>query len=358
MSTTIAPPPKKICLLRLSSIGDVCHAVSMVQAIQRQYPDAQITWILGKGEATLVGDLAGVETIVYDKKQGWAGLMAVREALRGKRFDVLLHMQIALRASLVSLLVRARLRIGFDKARAGEGQWLFTNHRIAPQLHAHVLDSFKAFAAEIGVADYHPEWDIPVSEQDQAFAAAQITDDCPTLAIVPAASKAERNWPSEYYAAMADYAAGKGFKIVLCGGPTELEQLLGAQITQASNTDITNLIGKTSLKQLLAVLRRASLVLAPDTGPAHMAVTQGTPVIGLYCHSNPRRTGPYLSQDYVINHYDQLCLEQHGKPWQELPWGTRVKGAELMRGIQPSEVEAMFEHVVAERKLLTTEKPG
>ncbi len=324
----------------------------MVQAIQRHYPKTRITWILGKVEAMLVGDLPGIETVVYDKSQGWHGLMAVRKELRGKRFDVLLHMQVAIRASVVSLFVRARRRIGFDHARAKEGQWLFINERIEAQRHAHVFDGFKAFAASLGVPDYEPAWEIPIAEADSSFAVQQIADNTPTFVITPAASKAERNWPGERYAAIANHAAARGFQIVICGGPTTMERDLAEQIIKHTNVEVNNLVGKTTLKQLLAVLARASLVLAPDTGPGHMANTQGTPVIGLYCHSNPRRTGPYLSQDYVVNHYDQLCLQQHGKPWEEMAWGTRVKGAELMSGITVDEVKVMFDRLVTEQQLL------
>lgn len=114
---------------------------------------------------------------------------------------------------------------------------------------------------------------------------------------------------------------------------------------------VSDLIGHTTLKQLLALLERTGLLLAPDTGPVHMAVALGVPVIGLYCHSNPRRTGPYHYREYVVNHYDRLCEERRGAPWQQLPWGGRIKGHGLMAGIRPEEVVAMFERVVAEQQL-------
>jgi heptosyltransferase I len=351
MSSLPFDAPRSICLLRLSSIGDVCHAVATVQAIQRTYPGVPITWILGKVEATLLQGLPDVEIIVYDKKRGWQGIEDVRQQLKRRRFDVLLHMQVALRASLLSLFIRANRKIGFDRNRASEGQWLFTNRRIARQTHAHVLESFQAFAAAIGVPPPpHPLWQIPVSEQDENNARALIGDQCEALVIVPAASKAERNWTIAGYAALADHAAKLGMKVLLCGGPTDLERALGEGIMGAvKHAKIDNQIGKSSLKQLLAILARARVVLAPDTGPAHMAVTQGTPVVGLYCHSNPRRTGPYLWPQYVINHYDRLCEQQYGKPWQALPWGTRVKGDNLMAEITVEEVIKVFDRLLAEQ---------
>ena len=93
-------------------------------------------------------------------------------------------------------------------------------------------------------------------------------------------------------------------------------------------------------------------MIAPDTGPAHMAVTVGTPVIGLYAHSNPARTGPYLYQDYIVEVYHQNLQQQYGKPAAQLPWGRRVKGNQLMAQITTEAVIAMFERVVAEQKLI------
>ena len=123
---------------------------------------------------------------------------------------------------------------------------------------------------------------------------------------------------------------------------------LGSDIQTTAQSALTSLIGQTSLKQMLALLKRASLVIAPDTGPAHMAVTQGTPVIGLYAHSNPRRTGPYLYQDYLVEVYHKHLLKQHGKADSQLPWGARVKGKDLMMDIPIEAVIEQFDKVCSD----------
>ena len=343
-----------ICILRLSAIGDVCHGVSAVQAIQKAYPNAKITWVIGKIEAMLLEGLPGVEFVIFDKKQGKAAFKGLKETFKGQKFDVLLNMQVALRAGFVARCIPAKVKIGFDRARSKELHSLFINKRIAPQSEAHVLEGFKGFAKAIGVADYKPKWDMPYTAQDQAVADELLTPQYLTdklFVISPAASKAQRNWLPERYAALADYAYEQGFKVVLTGGPTELEINLANKIIEHSNTAILNLVGKTKLKELLCVLKRGSLVLAPDTGPAHMAVTVGTPVIGLYAHSNPKRTGPYLYQDYVVEVYHQNLLKKTGKIAAQLPWGTRVKGDDLMSQITIDAVKTMFDHVVKNESL-------
>ncbi|MCT8875311.1 MAG: ADP-heptose--LPS heptosyltransferase I [Shewanella oneidensis] len=332
-----------LCLLRLSAIGDVCHAVAMVQAIQRQYPQLKITWVIGKLEYQLLKHLPGIEFVIFDKSQGWRSYFNLHKALRGRRFDVLLHMQVALRATLASLAISAKVRVGFDRARAKEGQWLVTNHRVEPLAQPHVLDGFMGFAKAIGVSDITPSWNIPVPQADTEFAQRQIADGEKVLVICAAASKAERNWLPERYAAVAQHAVNKGYRVILCGGPTALEKALADDIANACSAKLDNLVGKTSLTQLLALLKRANLVLAPDTGPAHMAVTQGTPVIGLYAHSNPGRTGPYLSQQYVVSAYQEAIASQQSG---EVKWGTRAKGEHLMALISVEAVIEKFDQVI------------
>ncbi|MDF2179272.1 glycosyltransferase family 9 protein [Aliiglaciecola sp. CAU 1673] len=322
---------KSICILRLSAIGDVCHAVAMVQRVRDQWPETAITWVIGKVEHQLIGDMPGIRFVVFDKKRGRQAYRDLKAELAQDYFDALLVMQVALRANLAAKQIRAKHKIGFDWQRSKEFHWLFTDKRIAPQRHAHVLDGFMAFADAIGVPKVDkPRWDIPISEADMAWAQAKRKELGPFIIISPAASKAERNWLPERYAAVANYLSEKGFAVVLCGGPAKLDRDSADGILQHTVAIREDLVGKTNLKQLLALLGQAELVIAPDTGPAHMATAVNTPVIGLYAHSNPRRTGPYLSQALVASVYDEIIAEQKDKPWDALPWGTRAKGPDLM----------------------------
>ena len=325
---------KKICLMRLSAIGDVCHAAALVNRIQTHWPEADITWVIGKIEYQLVRLMPGVRFVVFDKSQGKAAVAKLKADLADTTFDALLMMQVALRANLASRVIKAKTRIGFDWARSKELHWLFVNKRVAPHKHAHVLDGFMDFADALGVPPVEkPAWNIPVSEEDKAWAASKAEQFGDFVVISPAASKAERNWLPERYAGIANHLQNKGKSVVLCGGPGALDRQTADAIL-ACNAQITaNLTGETSLHQLLALLAHAQLVIAPDTGPAHMATTVGTPVIGLYAHSNPRRTGPYNDNDKVVSVYDQCIEAQRGKPWQSLPWGARAKGQDLMAKI-------------------------
>lgn len=329
---------KSVCILRLSAIGDVCHALALVNVLKARWPECAITWVLGKAEAQLMAGLDGVELVVFDKKAGFKGMKAVWQQLKGRRFDALLHMQIALRASLLSTGIKAERRIGFDRSRAGEGQWLFTRESIARPEGYHVLDNFLEFARYLGIDDPRPNWQLPVPQQALEKAKELIPDGKKTLVICHSASKPQRAWLAERYAAVADWAVGEGIRVLLCGGPAPAELALGKAIEEEASEKLVNFTGQTDLKTLWAILGRASAVLAPDTGPTHMASSQKVPTVGLYAHSNPRRTGPYNHQKLVVNRYDANILAQTAKPWTELPWGQRAKGDHLMAGIGVDEV--------------------
>ena len=241
---------RSLCVLRLSAIGDVCHAVAMVQAIQKQYPQLEITWVIGKVEFQLVKHLPNINFVLFDKSQGWQSYLDLKTKLASQRFDVLLHMQVALRASIASLMIRADIKVGFDKARAKEGQWLFTNHKVEPQHQPHVLDGFMGFAKAVGVENIEPNWHIPIPDADVEWAKSQLSTE-KVFVICAAASKAERNWLPERYAQIAEHMVEQGYQVLLCGGPAQLERNLAQSIANKANHSLTNLVGK---KQFITIV--------------------------------------------------------------------------------------------------------
>ena len=337
--------PKSICILRLSAIGDVCHAIACVQAIQKQWPETQITWVAGKLEAQLLKYVDNIEVIEFDKKQGMKAYFQLQQQLKNRHFDVLLHMQAALRSSLASLMIQAKYKIGFDKARAKDGQWLFTNKKINEAKSSHVLDGFMAFAEKLGIKELSASWKVNIPSNCQQKA-KEIINNKKSFIICPAASKAYKNWTTEGYSELAQHALTSGFQVLICGAPTPLEKEIAKTISETTENKTINLIGQTSLIELLALIQQADLVLAPDTGPTHMATMVNTPVIGLYAHHNPKRTGPYNQQDHVVSVYEQLITEQTGKSIEQLPWRARVKNDDAMKLISVDKVKNMFDKIV------------
>ena len=345
--TLFTSAPQSLCILRLSAIGDVCNTVAAVQAIQRTWPQTQITWITGKLEAQLICDLPGVEVVVFDKKQGWQGYRKLWNHLKGRQFDALLHMQYALRASVATLGIKARYKLGFDAVRSQDFQTWFTNVKVPSPSTPHVLDGLLAFGHTLGVTDMTPTWQLSYSQQDGEWAKAQLNSTKRNLIMVPGASKAYKNWTATGYAQLVDYAAAHDFNVIIAGSPSPVETQLCDAVLAQIQSPVTNLVGKSSIKQMLALLDKADLVIAPDTGPTHMANAMGTPVIGLYAHHNPERTGPYCFRHYVVSAYQEaIAIEHPNTPLEELDWRTRVKDERAMERISVEQVKAMFDKVM------------
>jgi len=340
-------PPRSVCLLRLSAIGDTCHAVAVLRTLQRAWPRTQFTWIIGKTEARLMSLIEGVEFIIVDKRARFGARRELHSALRQRHFDVLLHMQLAFRASLIARSTRATVKLGFDRARARELQWLFTNERIAPRAREHVLDSFFGFVEALGVPDRVVDWNIPLPPEAREYAQKLIPDARPTLVISPCSSHSLRNWRAERYAQIADYAAGEhGMRVILCGGPTPLEREVGAAIEAAVQTPVINQIGKDTLPQLLALLERATVLVAPDSGPAHMATMVRTPVVGLYAATNPARSGPYLSRPWCVDAYAEAARKFRGKAPEQLPWTEKIEDPGVMDLITVEQVKTKLDQAL------------
>lgn len=323
-------PPDSLCLLRTSAIGDVTHVVPLIRTLQQAWPDTALTWIVGKLERRLVGDIAGVEFVTFDKGAGHAGMRAVRRALAARRFDALLHMQVALRSNLLSLGVHARRRIGYDRARSKDLHGLFINERIAARHGQHVLDALASFLEPLGLKQTTVRWNIPLPDEAREWARAQIPDDTPTLVVSPSSSHALRNWRAERYAAVIDHAAARGLRVLLTGGPSQAERRMADTILAAARSRPVDLTGKDTLKKAQALFGRASMLLTPDSGPMHMANAAGCKVIGLHAASNPERSGPYSDRRWCVDRYDAAARKYLDKPADALPWGKKIEQPGVM----------------------------
>ena len=341
-------PPQSLCILRLSALGDITHALPIFHTIRQAWPNTKITWIIGKAEYELIKHLKNVEFIIFDKKAGFSAYRDIRNKLKNKHFDILLHMQMSLRASLISLLVKAEVKIGFDKKRAKDGQWLFTNKKIQHKEKQHVIDSFFGFTESIGIQEKKYDWDIPLLPEDVQSSKNLLNIDSKYIIISPCSSKAYRNWNTQGYAALADYINEKyNLSIVLTGGNSSIEQQYATEISEQTSCSVYNLVGKTSIRELLSVINEAEFMISPDSGPAHMATAMNTPVIGLYATTNPDRARPYLSSNWTVNKYPEAINKKFNKKVNEVLWGTRVRDEWAMELITIEDVKEMVDRLIS-----------
>ncbi len=323
-------PPENICLLRLSAIGDISHMLPVINRLRNCWPDTQLTWIIGTFEHKLVCDVPGVDFITFNKRAGWRAYRDLRASLKGRQFDVLLHMQVSLRANFASAFINAKYRLGYDHIRSRDMHGCFINQHIAPQSNQHVADTFQLFLDTIGTPPSTMDWSVPVQDEDTQWAISQLGGKASFL-ISPCSSHPLRNWHAHYYAQIADYVIDRyHLQVVLCGGPGNFERDMAGAICQHAKNPLLNLVGKDTIKRMLALLQQAHALLSPDSGPAHMAACTNTPVIALHAASNPKRSGPYLSQEWCVDAYNAAALQYFHRPASKLQWGTKIEKPGVM----------------------------
>jgi len=261
-------------------------------------------------------------------------------------------MNASMRANIVSTLIPTPRKIGFDRARARDFQWAFSNEHVAVQ-HAdrrHVLDGLFQFAEHLGVAERQMCWDIPLSECDKSFARDVIESAGPVCVISPCSSQRARNfrnWSINKYIELITYLQSRySAQIILTGAHSDIEKHYEQKILAHTGNTVTSLIGKTSLKELLAVIDAADLLICPDSGPAHMATTVATPVIGLYATSNPERTGPYNDQPLTANKYPEAIAHEFSKSVSEVRFGQRVRSPDAMDLITVTDVTVKVDTIL------------
>ncbi|MFI4918337.1 MAG: glycosyltransferase family 9 protein [Legionellales bacterium] len=325
-----------ICIVRLSALGDVLMLVPLIRTLQASLPEASLTWIISRPAFDLVEGMDGIEFIVIDKPKNLIDYWQFKKQLNSRTFDVLLASQASFRTNLLYPLIKAKRKIGYDAHRGNDGHCWFVHERIIPG-HDHTLDGFLKFAEPLGVKKKVIRWDLPISETDYEWASQQLPKQGPILVVNLAASKPERSWLVERYIEVMRQAQQKWrVHIVLTGGPGEHDKLLADKVVQ--EISVTNLVGKTKPKQLLAVLSKAQAVLCPDTGPSHMSAAVNTPVVALHAVTNPFVSGPYTFQHLVVNRYPQAAEQILGLKSKQHVWGTHVHGSESMKLISVDDV--------------------
>ena len=301
-----AYPMDNICIVMMSAVGDAVHVLPVINAIKRDRPAARITWVLQPAPASLVrGHPAVDEIITFERGRGWRAFADVRRELRQRRFDLLLDLQVYLKAGLVTALSGAPVRLGFDRARARDFNWLFTNRRIRVNPVQHVQDQYFEFLEELGIPPEPIEWRLGPWDDEREWQRDWVARVGRSYAaIVVGTSKPDKDWIPERWAAVCDMLeTGYGLRAVLVGGESTREIAAAARISSLAQQSPLSELGS-GLRRLVSILDSAAVVLAPDTGPLHMSVALDRPVVSLIGYSDPRRTGPFRKfQDLVIDAY-------------------------------------------------------
>jgi len=288
-------PAKRICLIRLSALGDAVHALALANGLRQGYPDAHLTWIIQPLPHELVKYQPAIDQFIIVEKKGglrfWGNLF---RQLQEKRFDLAIIPQVSFRSSFIAALVRADIKLGFDFNRSRELSWAFTNRHIPPGKPGHVQDQFFEFLDFLGISGYRKEWKFVFTHEELAWQRDFFSRiDRPVISFVAATSDPEKDWHADGYAAVMDYVDFKlGFQPMIVGGPSRRENEIAKQIVAKCSGSPVVALEKPVRKTMLQ-LAGSSMVVSPDTGPLHAAVALDVPTVGLYGPSDPRRCGPY-----------------------------------------------------------------
>ena len=324
--------PDNICMVMMSAVGDTVHVLPVINALKRANPKTRITWVLQPGPATLVRSHRSVDgIIVFDRARGLRAFADVRSELARMRFDLVIDLQVYFKAGVITGLARAPFKLGFDRARARDMNWLFTNRKIPPHTVQHVQDQYFEFLAALGVSPEPIEWDLGPSPQERDWQRQFVASiDRPIASIVIATSKPEKDWLPERWAEVANSLHSDfGMQVVLVGGKSEREVAAEHLVVERTARTPRSMLGS-GLRNLVSILDASSLVLSPDTGPLHMSVALNRPVISLMGYTNPRRTGPY-------RRFHDLIIDAYGDPGEQYPISMENRPGRMVR-IEPHHV--------------------
>lgn len=316
---------KRIAIVMMSAVGDAVHVLPVVNSIKAAAPDSRITWILQPGPYELVhGHPAVDEFIVFDRKKGWKAFAEVYRRVRGRRFDLVIALQVYFKAGLITAMLRSPRKLGFDRARARDLNWLFTTERIPAAGQRHVQEQYLEFLEYLDVPVV-AEWGLgPTVEERQRYAPLLPETGGPTVALVVGTSKPEKEWPAERYAALAERLAEElDARVVLVGARSPREEAVAEQVL-ARRVDGVLDLREWDLRRLVFLLSSADVVVTPDTGPLHVAVALGTPTVALMGYTNPRRVGPY-------RRYHDLVIDAYGDEGEDYPVSAEYRAGRMQR---------------------------
>ncbi len=290
--------PRRVCLVKPSSLGDVVHAFPTLSALRDRWPTAQISWVVNRGLRGLLDGHPDLDEVIpFDRSaagfspSGVGSIGRFLIDLRRRKFDLVLDLQGLLRSSLIARATGAPIRIGLAEAR--EGATRFYTHCI-PSTATHAVDRLLTVAETLGAETSKPRFRVAMTEEDRHWACAKLGEiPRPWLLLNIGARWETKRWPPKHFAEVARRASNHlGAGLVAVGAPED-RPLVNELRRHLQPLELLDLCGETTLPRLAALAAESDLFLSNDTGPLHLAAAAGAKVIGLYTCTDPAKTGPY-----------------------------------------------------------------
>jgi lipopolysaccharide heptosyltransferase I len=327
--------PQRILLIKPSALGDVVHTLPILNLLRRKWPSAHISWLINNDFASLVrGHPQLDELVLFDRNRlstWWRDPSAtkalfsfVRE-LSAKQFDLVIDLQGLMRSGWLTALTRAPARVGFANAR--ELAYLFYTHHVPiDSMDQHAIERYLAVAEFLGCGRDPVEFKFVTDESDRAHVDQLVNGVGKFAVLMPGTNWPTKRWPVERFAELVTPLRERfGLATVVAGGRDVAE--IASQIPATINA-----VNKTDLRQLVALLERADLVIANDTGPMHIASAMGKPLVTIFGPTNPVRTGPFGRMESVVR-VDIPCSPCYSRRCSHTSCMKWVKGEDVMEEV-------------------------
>ena len=340
LSTCVA---RKICLIKPSSLGDVVQTLPVLHGLRSRFPKAHIAWVVNKSYSPLIWPISAIDEIIEFDREGCRGrgfgaasrFGSFLKYLRAQRFDLALDLQGLLRSGMMCLATGARLRIGLMTAR--EGARFFCTHWIddRPVEQGAVVRYWKVLE-QFGIGQAQKSFGLELTDEERGEAKKQLSGLMrPIIAINPGARWETKRWPAEKFAnAVGRTIRQNGFgSVVVLGGPGE--ELFAEQVVSQLGMPARNLCGKTSLRQLAALLAECDLLVTNDSGPMHLAAAVGTKTVSIFTCTSPARAAPF-GEGHRIVQTKVWCKESYVKTCNRMECMDDVSIEPVMHEIETS----------------------
>ena len=310
---------KNILIIKMSALGDVIHAIPCADALRKLYPEARISWLVHPQFSAFVPEPPMVDEVIFFNKAEFnelsfsdkiKKLCSLRRELHAKKFDLVIDLQGLFKSAVIAWLTGCPNRIGYNDLREGSG---FISKAIhGPNDKGHVIQQYLDVIRYLGSDVKEPVFPMPTLTSEKQQMRDLLLSEKPninwqkTVALVPGAGWVTKEWPTEHFVELARRLIADGNTVILAGGPAEVAK--GEEIEHTlDSVMVINLIGKTKLRELAALMGIVSLCVGGDTGPVHIAAAMGRRIVALFGPSSGHRAGPYGKKVTIINSNEKCC---------------------------------------------------
>jgi heptosyltransferase I len=349
---------RRILLIKLSAVGDVVHTIPVLNALRRRYPSAQIDWLVTPAIAELLRHNPAISNVIEFARDDWSkpwrltpfvNYARLAGKLRANSYDLVVDMHGQFRTAVFVLASGAPVRIGFDRPRASvwdasprrfpaearkhawhgarEGSWLaYTHHIPVPSLDIHAVDRYLSVGAMLGLEAAPPDFSFPIPQAASASVDTLLHErglaGAPLLAMAPGTIWETKHWGTGKFAEVARHFLHKGFAVALMG--SRRERIVCEAVARLAPGAV-DIAGETTLTELVALIRRSAISVTNDSGPMHLAVALGRPVVCIFGPTDPVWIGPYGRAGAVLQagvpcspcllrqlsrcHHGHVCME-------------------------------------------------